>query len=114
MGAAYQWADLVVARAGALTVSELATIGVGAILVPFKAAIDDHQTLNARHFVGGGAGLLIAEQELTPAGLATAMRSCLGDFDVLVAMAEAARAQAQLAAAEKLAAACLEAAGARA
>ena len=82
--------------------------------MPFKAAIDDHQTLNARHFVGGGAGLLIAEQELTPAGLATAMRSCLGDFDVLVAMAEAARAQAQLAAAEKLAAACLEAAGARA
>jgi len=114
MGAAYQWADLVVARAGALTVSELATIGVGAILVPFKAAIDDHQTLNARHFVGGGGGVLITEQELTPAGLASALRSCLGDFDRLVAMAEAARAQAQLAAAEKLAAACLEVAGASA
>ena len=114
VGAAYQWADLVVARAGALTVSELATIGIGAILVPFKAAIDDHQTLNARHFVGGGAGLLIAEQELTPASLATALRSCLGDFGLLVAMAEAAREQAKLAAAEKLAAACLEAAEARA
>ncbi len=114
VGAAYEWADLVVARAGALTVAELATIGVGAILVPFKAAIDDHQTLNARHFVGGGAGLLIAEQELTPVGLASALRSCIGDFDLLVAMAEAAREQAKLAAAEKLAAACLEAAEARA
>jgi UDP-N-acetylglucosamine--N-acetylmuramyl-(pentapeptide) pyrophosphoryl-undecaprenol N-acetylglucosamine transferase len=114
MGAAYQWADLVVARAGALTVSELATIGVGAILVPFKAAIDDHQTLNARHFVGGGAGVLIAEQELSPAGLAAALTSSLGDFERLVAMAEAARELAKLAAAEKLADACLEAAGARA
>ncbi|MEO8464918.1 MAG: undecaprenyldiphospho-muramoylpentapeptide beta-N-acetylglucosaminyltransferase [Gammaproteobacteria bacterium] len=114
MGAAYQWADLVVARAGALTVSELATIGVGAILVPFKAAIDDHQTQNARHFVGGGAGVLIAEQELTPAGLAAALEVCLTDFDRLVAMAEAARKQARMAAAEKLAAACLEAAEARA
>jgi UDP-N-acetylglucosamine--N-acetylmuramyl-(pentapeptide) pyrophosphoryl-undecaprenol N-acetylglucosamine transferase len=114
MGAAYQWADLVVARAGALTVAELATIGVGAILVPFKAAIDDHQTLNARYFTGNGAGVLIAEQELTPASLAGALTACLGDFDRLVGMAEAARAQAQLKAAEKLAAACLEAAEAHA
>jgi UDP-N-acetylglucosamine--N-acetylmuramyl-(pentapeptide) pyrophosphoryl-undecaprenol N-acetylglucosamine transferase len=114
VGAAYQWADLVIARAGALTVAELATIGVGAILVPFKAAIDDHQTLNARHFVDGGAGVLIGEQELSPAGLARELASCLGDFDRLVAMAEAARAQARLAAAEKLADACLEAAEARA
>jgi UDP-N-acetylglucosamine--N-acetylmuramyl-(pentapeptide) pyrophosphoryl-undecaprenol N-acetylglucosamine transferase len=114
VGAAYQWADLVVARAGALTVAELATIGVGAILVPFKAAIDDHQTRNARHFVADGAGCLIAEQDLTPAALAGALGACLGDFDRLVAMAEAARAQARVAAAEKLADACLEAAEARA
>jgi UDP-N-acetylglucosamine--N-acetylmuramyl-(pentapeptide) pyrophosphoryl-undecaprenol N-acetylglucosamine transferase len=113
MGGAYQWADLVVARAGALTVSELATIGVGAILVPFKAAIDDHQTLNARHFTTGGAGMLIAEQDLMPGSLARALSDCLGDFDRLVTMAEAARAQAKLAAAEKLATACLEAAEAR-
>jgi UDP-N-acetylglucosamine--N-acetylmuramyl-(pentapeptide) pyrophosphoryl-undecaprenol N-acetylglucosamine transferase len=114
MGAAYEWADLVVARAGALTVSELATIGVGAILVPFKAAIDDHQTLNARYFVAGGAGVLIREQELTPDALASALRDRLTDFDSLVAMAEAARAKAQSAAAEKLAIACLELAEARA
>ena len=114
IGAAYQWADLVVARAGALTVAELASIGVGAILVPFKAAIDDHQTRNARHFVEGGAGVLIAEQELTPAGLARALAGCLGDFDRLAAMAEAAHGKARLAAAQTLATACLEAAEARA
>jgi UDP-N-acetylglucosamine--N-acetylmuramyl-(pentapeptide) pyrophosphoryl-undecaprenol N-acetylglucosamine transferase len=95
-------------------VSELATIGVGAILVPFKAAIDDHQTLNARHFVADGAGVLLTEQELTPEALTNALRGCLGDFERLVTMAEAARAKAQTAAAEKLAAACLELAEARA
>ncbi len=114
VGAAYRWADLVVARAGALTVTELAAIGVGAILVPFKAAIDDHQTRNAEHFVRGGAGIVLAEQELSPTRLAGELGACLGDFDRLVAMAEAARAQARLSAAEKLADACVEAAEARA
>jgi UDP-N-acetylglucosamine--N-acetylmuramyl-(pentapeptide) pyrophosphoryl-undecaprenol N-acetylglucosamine transferase len=113
VGAAYQWADLVVARAGALTVAELATIGVGAILVPFKAAIDDHQTRNARHFVAGGAGLMLAEQEFSPTRLAEVLVGCLEDFDRLVAMAEAARAQARPNAAEKLADACVEAAEVR-
>jgi UDP-N-acetylglucosamine--N-acetylmuramyl-(pentapeptide) pyrophosphoryl-undecaprenol N-acetylglucosamine transferase len=114
MAAAYQWADLVVARAGALTVTELAAVGVGAILVPLKAAIDDHQTRNARHFVGAGAGVVLAEHELSPARLAKELTSCLGDFDRLVALAEAARAQARLDAAEKLAEACVSAAEVRA
>jgi UDP-N-acetylglucosamine--N-acetylmuramyl-(pentapeptide) pyrophosphoryl-undecaprenol N-acetylglucosamine transferase len=113
MAAAYEWADLVVARAGALTVTELEAIGVGAILVPFKAAIDDHQTRNARHFVSAGAGSMLAEHELSPTRLATELATCLGDFDRLVAMAEAARREARPAAAEKLAAACLTAAEAR-
>jgi len=114
IGAGYQWADLVVARAGALTVAELAMIGVGAILVPFKAAIDDHQTLNARHFAGGGAALVIAEQELTSSTLARALTSCLADVDRLATMAEAAHAQARHAVAERIADACLAAAEARA
>jgi UDP-N-acetylglucosamine--N-acetylmuramyl-(pentapeptide) pyrophosphoryl-undecaprenol N-acetylglucosamine transferase len=114
MASAYQWADLVVARAGALTIAELATIGVGAILVPLRAAIDDHQTLNARHFVVGGAGVLLTEQELSPATLARELAACLGDFERLVAMAEAAQTRALHAAAENLAAACVEAAEARA
>jgi UDP-N-acetylglucosamine--N-acetylmuramyl-(pentapeptide) pyrophosphoryl-undecaprenol N-acetylglucosamine transferase len=81
--------------------------------VPFAAAIDDHQTHNARHFAGAGAGLVIAERELDPAALARALAACLDDLDKLVAMAEAARAQARPDAAERLAAACLEAAEAR-
>jgi UDP-N-acetylglucosamine--N-acetylmuramyl-(pentapeptide) pyrophosphoryl-undecaprenol N-acetylglucosamine transferase len=114
MGAAYQWADLVVARAGALTVAELAMVGVGAILVPFKAAIDDHQTRNAEHFARDGAGMVLAEQELTASGLARELTSCLGDLERLTTMAEAAHAQAKHAVAEQIAAACVAAAEARA
>jgi len=114
MGAAYQWADLVVARAGALTVAELAMVGVGAILVPFQAAIDDHQTLNARHFVSGGAGLVIAEQDLTSSALANALTTCLADLERLATMGEAAHAQAKQAVAEQIADACLAAAEVRA
>lgn len=114
MSAAYQWADLVVARAGALTVAELAMVGVGAILVPFKAAIDDHQTLNARYFARGGAALVIAEQDLTSSVLARDLGACLGDLPRLATMAEAAHAQAKHAVAEQIAAACVEAAEVRA
>ncbi len=114
MSAAYQWADLVVARAGALTVAELAMIGVGAILVPFAAAIDDHQTLNARHFARGGAALVIAEQDLTSSVLARDLATCLGDLTRLAAMGEAAHAEAKHAVAERIAAACLAAAEVRA
>jgi len=112
MGAAYQWADLVICRAGALTVSELAAVGIGAILVPFAAAIDDHQTHNAEHFIRGGAGVLIPQKDFDAQSLHRALVERLGDFDRLLAMAEAARAHAQPAAAEKLAAACVAAAGA--
>jgi UDP-N-acetylglucosamine--N-acetylmuramyl-(pentapeptide) pyrophosphoryl-undecaprenol N-acetylglucosamine transferase len=108
VASAYQWADLVVGRAGALTITELTIVGVGAILVPLPTAIDDHQTRNARHFVGAGAGLLVPEQDLTPSLLAREVATCLGDFERLVALAEAAAAQARQAAAERLAVACLE------
>jgi UDP-N-acetylglucosamine--N-acetylmuramyl-(pentapeptide) pyrophosphoryl-undecaprenol N-acetylglucosamine transferase len=113
VASAYRWADLVVARAGGITLAELAIVGVGAILVPFAAAIDDHQTHNARHFVGAGAGIMTPEHELAPAALAATLSAVLGDADKLVAMAEAARGQARVDAAERLAAACLEAAEAR-
>jgi UDP-N-acetylglucosamine--N-acetylmuramyl-(pentapeptide) pyrophosphoryl-undecaprenol N-acetylglucosamine transferase len=114
VASAYRWADLVVARAGGITLAELSVVGVGAILVPFRAAIDDHQTRNAEHFTGAGAGLKIAEQDLTPSALAQALTGCLGDFGRLVAFAEGARAQAHADAAERLAAACVTAAEARA
>ncbi len=70
MADAYGWADLVLCRAGALTVAELAAAGVGALLVPFAAAVDDHQTRNASFLVDAGAGVCLPEAELTPQRLA--------------------------------------------
>ena len=88
-------------------------VGVGAILVPFAAAIDDHQTLNARHFANGGAARVISERELTSEALARSLTECLGDIDGLAAMAEAAHAQAKHAVAERIAEACVAAAEVR-
>lgn len=61
MAAAYAWADLVICRAGALTISELCAAGVGSVLVPFPQAVDDHQSKNARYLVDRGAGFLVPE-----------------------------------------------------
>lgn len=66
MAAAYQWADVVICRAGALTVSELAAVGLGSILVPLPHAVDDHQTVNARVLVDADAGYLLPQAQLTP------------------------------------------------
>ncbi len=70
MAQAYAWADLVICRAGALTISELAAAGVGAILVPFPAAVDDHQTHNAQYLVQEGAAVLIHDRDVTAERLA--------------------------------------------
>lgn len=66
MAEAYAWADLVICRAGALTVSELANAGVAAILVPYPYAVDDHQTENARYLTSVGAAILIQQDQLIP------------------------------------------------
>jgi UDP-N-acetylglucosamine--N-acetylmuramyl-(pentapeptide) pyrophosphoryl-undecaprenol N-acetylglucosamine transferase len=92
MAAAYAWADLVVCRAGASTIAELAAAGCGAILVPFPAAVDDHQTRNGAYLVDRGAARLIPEARLDGATLAQALRELLGDRARLLAMAQAARA----------------------
>ncbi len=76
MAEAYGWADLVICRSGALTVSELAAAGIGAVLVPFPAAVDDHQTHNAQYLVHEGAAVLIADRELTAERLATELQHC--------------------------------------
>ena len=70
MPAAYAWADVVIARAGALTVSELAATATAAILIPLPHAIDDHQTQNARVLAEAGAALLLPQSEATPKCLA--------------------------------------------
>ncbi len=112
MAAAYTWADLVVCRAGALTVSEIAAAGVPAVFVPFPYAVDDHQVGNAHWLTDAGAARLIIQKDLTPAALAEHLRDLLTDSDKRLAMAEAGRAKARLDAAERIADACLELAGA--
>lgn len=108
MAAAYAWADLVVARAGALTVAELAACGVGAVLVPYPYATDDHQTENAAHFVAAGAAVLIPEPDLSATRLAAELALLCGDRARLRRMALQARNQAKPNAARDLADACLE------
>jgi UDP-N-acetylglucosamine--N-acetylmuramyl-(pentapeptide) pyrophosphoryl-undecaprenol N-acetylglucosamine transferase len=108
MAQAYADADLVICRAGALTISELAAVGVAAVLVPFPAAVDDHQTVNAQFLVREGAAVLIADRDLTPERLATELRSLCEGRGKLLAMAERARLVARPHAAEELAAACYE------
>lgn len=108
MAEAYGWADLVLCRAGALTVAELAAAGVGAVLVPFPFAVDDHQTANARFLERGGAALVRQQAELTAERLAATLRDGLGDRARLLRMAEAARRLAKMDAAEQVALACLE------
>jgi UDP-N-acetylglucosamine--N-acetylmuramyl-(pentapeptide) pyrophosphoryl-undecaprenol N-acetylglucosamine transferase len=70
MAGAYDWADLVICRAGALTVAELAAAGVASLLVPFPHAVDDHQTSNARFLSTAGAAILLPQDQMTPARLA--------------------------------------------
>jgi len=73
MAAAYGAADLVVCRSGALTIAELAAAGVGALLVPYPYAVDNHQTANARFVAAGEAGLLLPQSELTAEKLASVL-----------------------------------------
>ena len=108
---AYAEADLVICRAGALTVSELAAAGVAAILVPFPAAVDDHQTRNALFLVERGAAVLLPEKELTAVRLAGLLRELADDRAGLLRMAERARGIARPTAALDVALACLAAAG---
>lgn len=114
MAVAYGWADIVVCRAGALTISELAAAGIGAVMIPFPFAIDDHQLKNAQSFASQGAGIVIPENELNPERLAQELSNLTKDHSALVTLAERARAQAKPRAAEILADACLELAEARA
>lgn len=110
MAEAYSWADLVICRAGALTISELAVAGVAAVLVPFPYATDDHQTANARYLSRVGAAVLIPEHKLTAQRLSLVLASLLGDRDQLQVMAQRARQQSRPQASARVAELCLEAA----
>lgn len=105
MARRYAQADLVISRAGALTVAELAVVGVAAVLVPLPAAIADEQTHNARFLVDAGAALLMPQAELQPERLAEFLRGC--SRGRLLEMAIAARRVARSDAAERVAQVCL-------
>ena len=106
MAQTYAWADLVICRAGALTVAELSAAGVASVLVPFPHAVDDHQTHNARYLSDNGASVLLPQHEMTPQGL----RQLIAGFsrDVLLAMAQKARALGKPQATAAVAAVCKE------
>jgi UDP-N-acetylglucosamine--N-acetylmuramyl-(pentapeptide) pyrophosphoryl-undecaprenol N-acetylglucosamine transferase len=108
MADAYGSADLVIGRAGALTLSELAAAGVGSVLVPYPHAVDDHQTRNAAWLVEAGAARLLPQDELDAERLSGILQSLLGDRPRLLAMAEAARSRALVDADRVVARACLE------
>lgn len=91
MNDAYEWADLVLCRAGAMTVSELAIVGLPAILVPFPYAIDDHQTENAMHLVNAGAAKIQQQNTLTAETLMSTMCELLEDKQNLITMGLAAK-----------------------
>ncbi|AOS80473.1 undecaprenyldiphospho-muramoylpentapeptide beta-N-acetylglucosaminyltransferase [Hydrogenophaga sp. PBC] len=103
---AYAEADLVIGRAGASTVTELAAVGAASLLVPFPAAVDDHQTHNARFLVEAGAAWLEAQAGLTPEKLALLLQGL--DRAQLQTMAEKARAVAKTGATEAVVGACVE------
>ncbi|MCV6614907.1 MAG: undecaprenyldiphospho-muramoylpentapeptide beta-N-acetylglucosaminyltransferase [Cellvibrionaceae bacterium] len=109
MAAAYAWADFIVCRAGALTVSELTAAGVGALLIPYPHAIDDHQSKNGQWLVDGGAALMIQQRELDADKLCAVLGETLEAPEKLIAMAAASRELARPNACERIAEVCMEA-----
>ncbi len=108
MAAAYRWADVVLCRAGAMTIAELAAAGVPSILVPFPFAVDDHQTANARYLSDAQAAILLPQIQLTAERLGDILSSL--NAEKLKAMANTARKLALLNATAQVVDECLAAA----
>lgn len=111
MAAAYAWADLVVCRAGASTLAEICAAGVGSVLVPFAAAVDDHQTRNAEYLVSAEAAVLLKQDDTLAVRLQQMLQTLLADPARRLAMAQAARTLAKPDAAERIADIILQEAG---
>jgi len=108
MAEAYGWADVVICRAGALTVAELTAAGVGALLIPYPHAIDDHQTKNGEWLVEQRAALLMQQSDLTPEKLAAQITEWSTDRTKLQSMAVNAQTMAKSGVAESVADICME------
>lgn len=110
MSEAYEWADLVLCRSGALTVSEISVVGISSILVPYPYAADDHQTANAEYLSKAGAAILVPQAELNPERVKDLLCRFASDREKLLEMARIARRQAFPDATLKIGNICLEAA----
>lgn len=108
MGMAYQWADLVICRAGALTVSELAQMGVPSILIPYPHAVDDHQTFNARFLADKGGAIFLPQTELTVEELAMLINQLIENPTQLQEMSQIAKSCATPLAVQEILEICLE------
>jgi UDP-N-acetylglucosamine--N-acetylmuramyl-(pentapeptide) pyrophosphoryl-undecaprenol N-acetylglucosamine transferase len=108
---AFAQADLIVCRAGASTVTEIAAVGAAAVLVPFPSAVDDHQTRNARYLSDRGAATLVDQKELTPGMLANLLLK--SELPVLLSIALKAKNMQKIHATEAVVQACEELSGGR-
>lgn len=109
MGAAYQWADIIIARAGAMTVAEIAAVGLASILIPYPYAVDDHQTENAAYLQRAGAAEVIPQQELDAQRLLAVVSRFANDRQALLKASLNARQAGAPDATAKAAGYCLEA-----
>lgn len=106
IASAYQWADVVICRAGALTVSELAMAATPAVFVPLPHAVDDHQVKNAQYLVSRGGATLVKQNDLTSDGLAKLLSELFSEPEILNNMAQSAFAAADINATDKVASLC--------
>jgi len=108
MANVYQWADLIICRAGALTVSEVAAAGLPAIFIPYPHAVDNHQYLNAKSLADAGGAIVITEEDLDASMLKTTMQELLRDEQRVIAMRQNSHAAAKLDAVTILKDKCLQ------
>lgn len=103
----YSWADIVICRSGALTVSELTAVGVGALLIPYPFAVDDHQYHNAMYLVGGNAAVVVRQSEMQSNDFVKLLENMIcNGREKLLSMAESARVLSMPNAASKVADLC--------
>jgi UDP-N-acetylglucosamine--N-acetylmuramyl-(pentapeptide) pyrophosphoryl-undecaprenol N-acetylglucosamine transferase len=100
---AYAWADIVICRSGALTVSEIAAAGKMALFVPFPHAVDDHQTANAAFLVSNQAALLLQQRDLNQQSLIKLLKPFVEQPELIKKMADKAKSYAQIDATEQVA-----------
>jgi UDP-N-acetylglucosamine--N-acetylmuramyl-(pentapeptide) pyrophosphoryl-undecaprenol N-acetylglucosamine transferase len=106
MASAYDWADLVICRAGALTVSEIAVLGLPAIFIPLPHAVDDHQTKNAQSLVSQGAAVMIPQKEFNVDIVSDYLRRFIQNRQLLTDMSEKSKKVAIIDATERVASIC--------